>query len=133
MYTSKKPAIYIVDGLNFIRSFLIQNRNLNEETLTTELIAWLNDLGTGEMYGSEFRVILDGSFRNIGPTRTACVSATFTEEYCADEIIFEQAHFLHAQGERVIVISSDLGLTDSIRALGVKTMGCSKFFSTFYQ
>lgn len=133
MYASKKPAIYVIDGLNFIRSFLSIGRNLDEESLTTEMISWLDDLGRGDLYGSEFRLILDGSYRNVGPTRTQAVSAVFTEGYTADEFIFETADYLHQNNQRVIVVSSDRELSDKIRRLGVKVLSCSKFFSSFYK
>ena len=55
MQTSKKPAVYLIDGLNFVRSYLIRGANLNEEALTAELILWLDDLGRGVLSGSDFR------------------------------------------------------------------------------
>jgi predicted RNA-binding protein with PIN domain len=132
MHASKKPAVYVIDGLNFIRSFLLKSHNSDEETLTADMIAWLDDLGRGQLYGSDFRLILDGSYRNVGPTRTPCVSAVFAESVSADEIIFETADYLSQSGRRVIVVSSDLELAEKIKQLGVKVMGCSKFFSSFY-
>jgi len=132
MHINKKPATYIIDGLNFIRSFLTRGRNLNEETLTREMIAWLDELGCGALSGSDFRLILDGSYRNIGPTRTACVDAVFTEGETADQLIYETASYLSGNGQRVIVVSSDLELHEKIKKLGVKVMHCGKFFNTFY-
>jgi predicted RNA-binding protein with PIN domain len=131
-HTSKKPAVYLIDGLNFIRSFLSRSSNYDEETLTAELIDWLDELGQTKLLGSDFRLILDGSYRNVGATKTAYVSAHFTEELSADEIILEQAEYLRSSGQRVIVVSSDLVLNAKIRELGVKTIGCSKFFNDFF-
>lgn len=133
MHTSKKPAVYIIDGLNFVRSYLTNGANLNEESLTSELILWLDDLGRGRLYGSDFRLILDGSFRNLGQKNASSVYVKFTEDITADEIILEQAEFLHSSNTRVIVVSSDLELTSRLRSYGIKTMGCSKFFNDFYR
>ena len=133
MHTNKKPAIYIIDGLNLIRSFLMQNRGADEETLTAELIDWLDELGRNQLPGSEFRLILDGSYRAVGPTRTACVSALFTEDESADRIILEQASYLKQNAERVIVVTSDLSLAAEVKEIGVKVLHCGKFFNSFYK
>lgn len=133
MHTSKKPAVYIIDGLNFVRSYLIRGANLNEEDLTADLILWLDDLGRGILAGSDFRLILDGSFRNLGQKQAVNVSVRFTEDITADEIICEQATYLHQNNTRVIVVSSDLELTSYLRSQGIKTMHCSKFFNDFYR
>ncbi|MDR0646391.1 MAG: NYN domain-containing protein [Elusimicrobiota bacterium] len=132
-YASKKPAVYIIDGLNFIRGFVIKNgSSAEEETLTAELISWLDELGRGELYASQFRIILDGVYRNVGHTRTNCVNAQFADGCSADEIIREQAAYLKQNGERVIVVTSDLELGAKIKQLGVKVIGCGKFFNSFY-
>jgi predicted RNA-binding protein with PIN domain len=133
MHTSKKPATYIIDGLNFIRSYLLRAHNADEETLTADLISWLDELGSGELSGSDFRLILDGSYRPVGPTRTAYVNAQFTEGYPADTLILEQAEYLHSRGGRVIVVTSDLELAQSVKSRCVKVMHCGKFFNSFYR
>ena len=133
MHTSKKPATYIIDGLNFIRSFLLRAHNAGEETLTADLIAWLDELGQTQLAGSDFRLILDGGYRHVGPTRTSCVDAQFTEGYAADELILETADYLHKNNIRAIVITSDLELASKVKDLGVKTMHCGKFFNSFYK
>jgi len=133
MHTSKKPAVYIIDGLNLIRCFLMRGRGADEETLTAELIDWLDELGNNQLSGSEFRLILDGSYRHVGPTRTTCVSALFTEGDSADRIIYEQASYLAQNNTRVIVITSDLSLAAQIEDIGVKVLGCGKFFNSFYK
>jgi predicted RNA-binding protein with PIN domain len=131
MYTSKKPATYLIDGLNFIRSFIARGAAADEEALTAELISWLDELGQSELAGSNFRLILDGGYRSVGPTRTPRVSALFTEDTTADQIIFESAQYLRQSGRRVIVITSDRQLTAEVSALGVKVISCAKFFNTF--
>lgn len=133
MRGSTKPTIYLIDGLNFIRTFLYGNGSVNEENLTSELISWLDELGSDKLYGSEFRLFLDGSFRKVGPTRTACVQATFTEEYTADELILEQARFYKQYSTRAVVVTSDRELSSRVRDLGIKTLSCSKFFNAFYE
>ena len=132
MKTSTKQAIYLIDGLNFIRTFLYGNGSVNEENLTAELISWLDELGSNKLYGSEFRLFLDGSFRNVGPIKTSCVNTTFTEEYSADDLIIEQAEFYKSTLKRAFVVTSDRELAKKIKDIGIKTISCSKFFNAFY-
>jgi predicted RNA-binding protein with PIN domain len=133
MHASTKPSTYIIDGLNFIRSFLFTAHSAGEETLTADLIAWLDELGQTRLSGSDFRLILDGGYRNIGPMRTSCVSAQFAENRTADELILETAYYLHKNNTRAVVITSDLELGAKVRELGVKVMHCAKFFNSFYR
>ena len=128
---SKKPTIYIIDGLNFVRSFLFKGISDKEEQASRELILWLEDLTHTELIGSTFRVIFDGTFRNISQRNCQNVDAIFTEEITADELILEQASFLHRQGQRVNVITSDRELAEQLREQKIKTINCSKFFSDF--
>ena len=128
---SKKPTIYIIDGLNFVRSFLFKGISAKEEQASCELILWLEELTHTELIGSTFRVIFDGTFRNISQRNCQNVDAIFTEEITADELILEQASFLHRQGQRVNVITSDRELAEQLRAQKIKTISCAKFFSDF--
>ncbi|MGN0022599.1 MAG: NYN domain-containing protein [Elusimicrobiaceae bacterium] len=132
MRGSTKPTIYLIDGLNFIRTFLAGNAYINEENLTSELISWLDELGSDKLYGSEFRLFLDSSFRNVGPIATPCVHASFTEEYTADDIILEQAEYYTQYSKRAVVVTSDLELAARVRAVGIKSISCAKFFNAFY-
>ena len=129
---SKKPTIFIIDGLNFVRSFLFKGITDKEEQASRELIFWLEDLTHTELIGSTFRVIFDGSFRNISQRQCQNVDAIFTEEITADELILEQANYLNRQGQRVSVITSDRELAQKLREQKIKTINCSKFFSDFF-
>ena len=128
---SKKPTIFIIDGLNFVRSFLFKGISDKEEQASRELIFWLEDLTHTELIGSSFRVIFDGTFRDISQRECQNVDAIFTEEITADELILEQANFLNRQGQRVSVITSDRELAQKLREQKIKTINCSKFFSDF--
>ena len=75
---------------------------------------------------------MDGSFRNVGPISTPCVHASFTEEYTADDIILEQAEFYKQYSQRAVVVTSDRELAERVRAVGIKSISCSKFFNAFY-
>lgn len=129
---SKKPTIFIIDGLNFVRSFLFKGITNKEEQASRELIFWLKDLSHTELIGSTFRVIFDGTFRDISQRQCQNVDAIFTEEITADELILEQATFLNRQGQRVNVITSDRELAQKLREQKIKTISCSKFFSDFF-
>lgn len=128
---SKKPTIYIIDGLNFVRSFLFKGISNKEEQASRELAFWLEDLTHTELPGSSFRIIFDGTFRDISQRECQNVDAIFTEAITADELILEQATFLHRQGQRVNVITSDRELAQKLREEKIKTISCSKFFSDF--
>ena len=128
---SRKPTIFIIDGLNFVRSFLFKGISDKEEQASRELIFWLEDLTHTELIGSTFRVIFDGTFRNISQRNCQNVDAIFTEEITADELILEQATYLNSQGQRVSVITSDRELAQKLREQKIKTINCSKFFSDF--
>lgn len=131
MKGSSKPTIYLIDGLNFIRTFLAGNGYVSEDNLTSELISWLDDLGSQKLYGSEFQLILDGTYRKVGPTVTSCVHAIFTEEMTADEVILEQAQYYKEYSKRAVVVTSDRELAQKVRLVGIKSISCDKFFNAF--
>ena len=129
MFISKKPTIYIIDGTNFVRSCLNADGG-NEDAVTKEFLDFLDEVSRTETYsGSFFRVIFDGSYRPVGPTAREALKVTFAESVTADELIYEQAKYLHDHGERVAVVSSDRRLLEDAREAGVKTMFCQKFFN----
>ena len=127
---STKPTIYLIDALNFLRSFLQVPQKDEEKTLRA-LIAALNEVAFTEFKGSSFRLIIDGGYRNIGPTSPENVDALFAEDQTADEVILEQAIYLKNSLRRVCVVSYDRGITDILRREGVKILSCEKFFDTF--
>ena len=127
---STKPTIYLIDALNFLRSFLQVPQQDEEKTLRA-MIAALNEVAFTEFKGSTFRLIIDGGFRNIGPTSPENVDALFAEDQTADEVILEQALYLKNSLRRVCVVSYDKGITDTLRQEGVKILSCEKFFDTF--
>ena len=127
---STKPTIYLIDALNFLRSFLQVPQKDEEKTLRA-LIAALNEIAFTEFKGSSFRLIIDGGYRNIGPTSPENVDALFAEDQTADEVILEQAIYLKNSLRRVCVVSYDKGITDILRREGIKILSCEKFFDTF--
>ena len=127
---STKPTIYLIDALNFVRSFLQVPQQDEEKTLRA-LISALNDVSSTEFNGSTFRLIIDGGFRNIGPTSPENVDALFSENQTADEMILEQAYYLKNSAKRVCVVTYDRGITDNLRQEGIKILSCEKFFDTF--
>ena len=127
---STKPTIYLIDALNFLRSYLQVPQKDEEKTLRA-MIAALNEIAFTEFKGSTFRLIIDGGFRNIGPTSPENVDALFAEDQTADEVILEQALYLKDSSRRVCVVSYDKGITDTLRREGIKILSCGKFFDTF--
>ena len=125
-----KPTVYLIDALNFVRSFLQVPYN-EEEKILRALVAALNEASLTDFKGSTFRLIIDGSFRNIGPTAYENVDALFSEERSADEIILEQALYLKNTSKRVCVVTYDRGITQNLHNEGIKILSCGKFFDIF--
>ena len=127
---STKPTVYLIDALNFVRSFL-QVPVKDEEKTLRAMIAALNESAFEDFKGSSFRLIIDGGFRNIGPTSPENVDALFAEDRTADEIILEQAIYLKNANRRVCVVTYDKGITQNLRGENIKILSCEKFFDTF--
>ena len=56
------------------------------------------------------------------------VHIEFSESDTADQIIYEKALFLHASGKRVIAVTDDRELQNTLKKEGVKTLFCQKFY-----
>lgn len=132
MRTGAKPSTYIIDGLNFVRSYLLKTRYSDEEALISQTALWLDDLSQGALLGSSFRLVLDGGFRDIGQRKMPRVDVIFAEDRTADDIIFEQASYMSQNRLRVCVVTSDGELARSLTERGVKTVSCAQFFKAFY-
>ncbi len=130
MYTSTKPTIYLIDGLNIVRSFLYEFAR-SEEEVTTDFLDFLEEVSLDERYQmNTYEVIFDGSFRPIGPLYRGGVHITFTEGDSADQIICERAGFLAQTGQRVIAVTDDRQLQQTLKELGVKSLFCRKFYNS---
>lgn len=129
MQISTKPAVYIIDGLNFIRSFLKPNTKEMLDQTEQEFFDWLESIGSSKDFSqSEIRVILDGHYRDIGNLKRNNLKISFSDDITADELILEQAEYLKNINKRVIVITSDRELAESCQLENIKTMSCKKFF-----
>ncbi len=128
MYVTTKPTIYLIDGLNLVRSFLWQFGR-SEEEVTTEFLDFLEEVSQDEKYNMhEFRVVLDGAYRTVGPLYRGGVHIVFAEQDSADDYIFQEADFLHQNNTRVIAVTDDRALQNSLKEIGVKTQFCRKFY-----
>ena len=131
MYISTKSTIYLIDGLNIVRSFLYEFSRTEEE-VTDDFLDFLTEMSQDEHYAmNEYEVIFDGTFRPVGPLYRGGVHISFSESDSADQIIREQAEFLHASGKRVIAVTDDRALQEDLKALGIKTLFCKKFYNSF--
>lgn len=131
MYTSTKPTIYLIDGLNLVRSFLYEFARTEEE-VTADFLDFLEEMSCGERYSMHtYEVIFDGSFRPVGPLYRGGVHISFTEESSADQIIYERAGYLSQTNQRVIAVTDDRALQEDLKALGVKVQFCRKFYNSF--
>jgi len=120
----RKPIVYCIDGLNYLRSGL--GICGDEEREMSDFLAWLESAGE-ILEGVSFRVILDGGHRDVGPTRRAAVSVYFSQGETADDLLVEQAVFLNSSGVKAIAVSDDGTLRERARAAGVKIMDCQSF------
>ena len=67
MYVSTKPTVYLIDGLNLVRSFLYQFARTEEE-VTEDFLEFLSEISLDDRYAMHrYEVIFDGSFRPVGP------------------------------------------------------------------
>ncbi len=131
MYTSTKPTIYLIDGLNLVRSFLYEFAR-SEEEVTADFLDFLEEMSCDPRYSMHsYEVIFDGTFRPVGPLYRAGVHISFAEENSADQVIYEQASYLAQTNQRVIAVTDDRALQEDLKALGVKTQFCRKFYNSF--
>ena len=127
MYVSTKPTVYLIDGLNLVRSFLYQFARTEEE-VTEDFLEFLSEISLDDRYAMHrYEVIFDGSFRPVGPLYRGGVH--ISEDASADQIIYEQANYLAQSGQRVIAVTDDRLLQDDLKRLGVKTLFCRKFYN----
>ena len=130
MYTSTKPTIYLIDGLNLVRSFLYEFARTEEE-VTADFLDFLEDVSQTPRYSMHsYEVIFDGTFRPIGPLYRAGVHISFAEEDSADQVICERAGYLAQTGQRVIAVTDDRQLQATLREFGVKSLFCRKFYNS---
>lgn len=130
MYVTTKPTVYLIDGLNLVRSFLWQFAR-TEEDVTSEFLDFLEAASQDEKYAMhEYRVVFDGGYRPVGPLYRAGVRIVFSEEASADDYIFEEADYLSQSGVRVIAVTSDRDLQARLKEIGVKAVFCQKFYNS---
>ena len=130
MYVTTKPTLYLIDGLNMVRSFLCQFARTEEE-VTADFLDFLQAVSTDEKYAMhEYRVVFDGAYRPVGPLYRAGVHIVFSEQDTADDYIFQEADYLKQIGKRVIAVTSDKDLQNRLKDIGVKTLFCQKFYNS---
>ena len=131
MYTSTKPTVYLIDGLNLVRSFLYEFAR-SEEEVTADFLDFLEDMSREDRYSMHtYEVIFDGTFRPVGPLYRAGVHISFAEENSADQVIYERASYLAQTNQRVIAVTDDRALQEDLKELGVKVQFCRKFYNGF--
>ena len=129
MYLTTKPTVYLIDGLNLVRSFLYEFAR-SEEEVTADFLDFLADISQDEKYNMHtYEVIFDGSFRPVGPLYRGGVHISFTEGDSADQIIYERAAYLAQTNQRVIAVTDDRALQEDLKSVGVKTQFCRKFYN----
>jgi predicted RNA-binding protein with PIN domain len=129
MYVTTKSTLYLIDGLNLVRSFLYEFAR-SEEEVTADFLDFLTDISQDEHYCMhQYEVIFDGSFRPVGPLYRAGVHISFSEEESADQIIYERAAYAAQTGQRVVAVTDDRQLQADLKKLGVKTLFCRKFYN----
>ncbi len=130
MYLTTKPTLYLIDGLNLVRSFLWQFGQTEEEVLA-DFLDFLEEVSSDEKYAMhEYRVVLDGTYRSVGPLYRGGVHIVFAEEDSADDYILQEAQYLHQQSSRVIAVTDDRDLQNTLKEIGVKTQFCRKFYNS---
>ena len=127
-YVTTKPTVYLIDGLNLVRSFLWQFAQ-SEEDVLSDFLDFLEAVSADEKYAMhEYRVILDGTYRSVGPLYRRGIHIIFAEQDSADDYILQEADYLHQSGTRVLAVTDDRQLQNALKELGVKTLFCRKFY-----
>ena len=130
MYTSTKPTIYLIDGLNIVRSFLYEFAR-SEDEVTADFLDFLEEISQEERYRmNTYEVIFDGAFRPVGSLYRGGVHISFAEGDSADQIICERAAYLAQTGQRTIAVTDDRQLQQTLKELGVKSLFCRKFYNS---
>jgi predicted RNA-binding protein with PIN domain len=130
MYVTTKSTLYLIDGLNLVRSFLYEFAR-SEEDVTADFLDFLTDISMDEHYSMhQYEVIFDGSYRPLGPLYRGGVHISFSEEESADQIIYERAAYAAQTGQRIIAVTDDRQLQADLKKLGVKSLFCRKFYNS---
>lgn len=130
-YTTTKPTTYLIDGCNFVRSFLYEFARTEDE-VTADFLDFLEDKSCDPRYSMHtYEVIFDGTFRPVGSLYRAGVHISFAEENTADQVIYERANYAAQTGQRVIAVTDDRALQEDLKALGIKVQFCRKFYHSF--
>ncbi|HUT85659.1 MAG TPA: hypothetical protein VMW66_02330 [Elusimicrobiales bacterium] len=128
MRLNTKPAIYLIDGLNFVRSFLRWDLD-DEEIEVKKFLDWLEGIGKLKHFRrSQFRVIFDGVYRNVGSALRGNLKVHFSDDVKADELLLEQAFYLKSKGSRAVIVTNDADVCAEAKAGKIKVLTCSKFF-----
>ena len=126
---SKKPTIYLIDGLNYVRSHM-DAMGENEDEAMRNFLDWLEETANCDgMSGSQMRVVLDGGYRNVGLTVRGGLKIDFSDGEHADDVLLEHALYLKQVGRRAVLVSSDGALLERAKSEGLRTMYCEKFQS----
>ncbi|MFA5160765.1 MAG: hypothetical protein WC421_00820 [Elusimicrobiales bacterium] len=124
---SAKPAEYLIDGLNYVRSHLDAG-GPGEDDAVRDFLDWLDcALSGGGFAGSRFRVVLDGGWRDAGPVARGSLKVDFSGHESADDILVECALYLKHEGQRAFIVTSDRALQERARRENLLVMNCAKF------
>lgn len=116
----------IVDGRNVMRS---RWPNAGELELVEAIARWAGD----HARDPQVAVVFDGTYRGEGPgvfehdARTVVVA---TQGEVADDVIAREVEGLRADGEPVIVATSDRELRERVEAHGAKVVGGGSYLRT---
>ncbi|MDD4004927.1 MAG: NYN domain-containing protein [Elusimicrobiaceae bacterium] len=127
---SGKPSVFCVDGLNFIRSYVMAGGGYKtDDECAAALLDWLESVScTDRFKNAEFRVVFDGGYRSVGPLVRGRVHAQFSDSDSADDILLEQAAYLKDHSTlKVWLVTSDGALVSIARENGIKTIYCPTF------
>ncbi len=124
---SSKPTVYLIDGSNFSLRFWEKAGGSSPAELEREFLGWLGGIArTENLRASCFRVVFDGPYRRAGAAGPS-ITVYYSDSEPADEMLVERGYFMHTEGIRAIIVTSDNGLRDRAAAEGVKTMTCETF------
>ena len=71
-------------------------------------------------------MVFDGPYRKSGSGGPS-VTVYYSDSEPADEMLVERGYFMHNEGIRAIIVTSDNGLRDRAAAEGIMTLTCEGF------
>lgn len=126
-------AAYLIDATNLIRRVYIGRRAspAEEEGYARDFLDWTAWLAARYSPQHSFRVVFDGFPRSYDVPKTEGLDTFFGKEGGADRVLLDQARYLAASGQKVVVVTADGELQDLAMQEGAQALLPEEFLKKF--